>query len=652
MSSKFSFFTIISLIIILPFFFLPITLNFFTTNKLALISLILIINLITFAIYTWKHHRLNWKSASNYLPLFNFLAVIILNLILISNARYEALINQGFLYFSLTLLAFFISTNHLNRSSLKWFIYGLIFSGTLMAIYSILQILILHQLSFLPQYMQTQLFTPTGSLLVTLTFLALTFVLTFVASLKQHQPVYKTLLFIVTGIQLAALVAYLTLIYQGTIHFDLLPYQAGWSIALDTLKSPKNLLIGVGLANFPNVFTQFKPLYLNQTQFWNLIPSTSSTFFLQLLTTTGLLGFLSFVLFLITTLKLSQRLPQTPEHTLLKTIFITTVVIIIFLPSNLVLTTILFISAALIANQANSEPKTISLHPQISYLISISSLILGLALAYGTYRVYAAEYYMRQAQIALTKQDAKATYDNHLQALKLMPYLAAYHTSLSQIDLNLASAISQKQNLTDKDKQQITSLIQQAIAEAKTAVQLQPNNAGLWQNLALIYRNLINTAQNADQFALQYYTQALKLDPANPFLRLRYGGLFYQLAQTTKDPQTQQQLLNQAIQQFQTAIQLRPTYANAYYNLAKTYELLNNIPAAYQAMQQVIANLKPDSPDYNLAKEELKKLEEKLPKKQQSQKQETQTKPQPKELSQPSPLPSPLPTNNSLNLQQ
>ena len=317
----------------------------------------------------------------------------------------------------------------------------------------------------------------------------------------------------------------------------------------------------------------------------------------------------------------------------------------------MVILTLLFLTLGLIANQAQPT-NHLQLNLQVSYLLAGLFGLLALGLTYFTYRVYAAEYYMRQAQLALQRQDAKATYNYHLKAIKLMPYLAAYHISLSQIDLNLASGLSQKQNLSEEDKKQITALIQQAIAEAKTAIQLQPNNSGLWQNLALIYRNLINIAQNADQFALQYYAQAIKLDPANPLLHVNYGGLYYQLAQNTKDKTVSQKLLNQAIQQFQTAIQLKPNYANAYYNLAKAYELLEDYPSAYQAMQQVIANLDSNSPDYNLAKEELKKIEAKLPKQTQNPQPNTQNqKPKSSQLAQPSPLPSPLP-NGPIQLPQ
>ncbi len=643
--------TILLLAFVLPLFFLPTTLNLFTTNKQALLGLTLAVLLFGFSTHLLTQKKLPLKKSPLLFPLILFDLALILNLSLIPTTKMEAIINRGSLYLLLSLLTYFIISLNLTQKTLKLFTHTLIATGTLLALHSIFQILLAPQVNFLPGWLKVQTFTPTGSILTTLIFLTLTLILTFKSALQQKNPLAKTLLFLITSFQLAAVVAYLTLIHQGSIKLFLLPLRAGWSVALDALKSPKNLLLGVGLANFTNFFTTAKPLFLNQTKFWNFLPSTSSTELLSLLTTTGLTGFLSFIFLLITGLKLSKDLPQTPTNSLLKTIFICLIIAFLILPADLILISLLFLVLGLIANQApTSSQSQLKLPIHISYSLAFLSLILGLGLTYGTYRVYAAEYYMRQAQLALTRQDAKATYENHLKAIKLMPAIAAYHTSLSQIDLELASSISQKKNLSDEDKQQIASLIQQAIAEAKTAVQLQPNNSGLWQNLALIYRNLITTAKNANQFADQYYAQALKLDPANPYLHLRYGGLFYQLAQITKDKTQQQKLLAQALQQFQTAVQLKPDYANAYYNLAKTYELANNFQAAYQAMQQVLANLDQNSPDYNLAKEELKKLEEKLPKKKTSKPTQKTTKP--KQLSQPSPLPSPLPTNKSINLEK
>lgn len=216
-----------------------------------------------------------------------------------------------------------------------------------------------------------------------------------------------------------------------------------------------------------------------------------------------------------------------------------------------------------------------------------------------------------------------------------------YHLSLAEVNLSIASALSQKKDLTDADRTNISTLVQQSIKEAKTAISLRPNNASGWTTLAKIYRNLIGIAEGSDQFSIQSYSQAITLDPANPGLRVEFGGLYYQLALTQKKPADRNILLSRAVQEFQVAIKLKKDYANAYYNLAKALELAENYSDAVLAMQQVVAYTDPASADYQKAISELEVIKAKVPKA------AAPATPPPTqestELSTPTPLPSPIP---------
>ena len=109
-------------------------------------------------------------------------------------------------------------------------------------------------------------------------------------------------------------------------------------------------------------------------------------------------------------------------------------------------------------------------------------------------------------------------------------------------------------------KREITKLIQQAIREAKVATVLNPTSAAYWENLAQLYRNLINFAEGSDQWAIAAYQQAITNDPINPRLRVNLGGLFYALGN-----------YEAAIRRFENAVNLKPDYTNGYYNLAATW---------------------------------------------------------------------------------
>ena len=122
-------------------------------------------------------------------------------------------------------------------------------------------------------------------------------------------------------------------------------------------------------------------------------------------------------------------------------------------------------------------------------------------------------------------------------------------------------------------------LLQKGITSGRNAAVVSPLTSVNWQNLGQTYRSLINVGQNAEQFSISSYNQAIALDPYNPNLYLQLGGIYYQL-----------KLWDQAQGQFQIAINLKRDFANAYYNLGKALEQkgdLENALAAYNIVKQL-----------------------------------------------------------------
>ena len=131
-------------------------------------------------------------------------------------------------------------------------------------------------------------------------------------------------------------------------------------------------------------------------------------------------------------------------------------------------------------------------------------------------------------------------------------------------------------------QQTVVSLLQQSINSGRAAVTISPLTAANWENLSSIYRSIIGVGQNADQFAIASMNQAVILDPFNPRLRIALGGIYYQLS-----------AFDQAQNQFQQSVNMKPDFANAYYNLGHAYESKNDFANAlqsYQAVAQLIAN--------------------------------------------------------------
>lgn len=629
MSSKLAAVILPLFIFLTPLLFWNLSPNFFTTPQQFLVLLTGTILLVGYFSSLLRHRTLILPPASLTLPLFSLILAITLNLIVIPEGRPEALAGKGSLLLILPLISLLSLTYQERGKLVQHTLSALILVTTLLSIHSLLQLTFLSELSWIPSFMQHKTFTPTGSFLTTLIFMIIGGA-TAIASLKRAPLALKPLYLLVILLTTIGTVATLALMLPGSpLALNLIPYQATWSITLDSLKTLRSFFFGVGLSNFTNLYTAVKPLSLNSTPLWNVIPQTGSSELLTILTTTGILGALSLVWLMLKGISLANGSE-------LKVPFLLTIIALILTPASIPLYVLFFVLLGLLGRPTLSGH---TLTPRLSLGIGAVAITATLAAYVLLLRPFIAEYYMRQVQLSLLNNDGKAVYDQQAQALRWSPQITNYHLSYADINMRLASALSQKKDLTEADRDTISTLVQQAIREGKIAIQLRPTSSATWLALGKSYRNLINVAEGADRFAIDYYARAIALDPANPLLRVEYGGIFYQLGVSAKDPEDRTSYLGRARSEFQTAIQLRPAYANAYYNLSKLYEIESDYENASLAMQKVVANLDPASNESALALSQLEELKAKLPRPT-----PTPTPAPPiKELSVPSPLPSPLP---------
>ncbi len=611
-------------VITIPLFFWTLTANYFATPKLVLF-LLLFVALVGSLIVTilGSHHLPYSRRASNLFLLLIIIATV-LNITIQSEGRPEAIAGRATLLFVLPIISYLLTLKH--RANHGLFTSFLIVVS-LLSLHSLLQLTFLYQLTFLPSFMQNRSFTPTGSFLTTLT-LQLAGLAGLIASIRHAtfrlRPLYLFLILLTT----ISSVAIISLMFPGSpLALNLLPFSASWSVALDALKNVRSAAFGVGLANYTSFFSSVKPLALNSTLLWNNLPQSSTSELMTLLTTGGLTLFIPVLLLIISGLKnaLSSLSP-------LGAAFIIIALGFIFTPATSVLYFFLFI---LLPYLSNVEPDSLPLAPSTRYATVGLILTVSITLLYFATRPVLADYYLRRAQIAFAGNDGKAVYEAHLAAVRSYPQLSSSRLSYADTNLRLASALSQKKDLTEAERNTVSTLIQQSIREAKAATALRPSYSPNWLALGQLYRQLINVATGADQFAITAYAKAVSLDPGNPSLRVDFGGLLFQLSTVAKTDSEKANLVSRARSEFTTAIQLKPDFANAYYNLAKLLESEKDIAGSLQAMKKVASLIPSDSPDYGSVQAAIKTLE---------QQQLPAPSPNPSvDVSTPSPLPSPLP---------
>lgn len=615
-----------------PLFFLTSMVSTFTTPKLlllALASLLLILDSANTLII--KRRTLTSTSPLRF-GLLAFVLVIILNLASHSEGRLESLVGPAGLYLTLSAWAYFLTLTQ--GSGLRHrLVQAFLLSSSLLSLHSLLQLTLASHLTFLPLYMQSRAFTPTGAPLTTFVLILAGALVSL--NLALHVATKNRLFYTISGMLhgIALIVLGYLLLPGHELAPTTLPLLASWNVALDALKSVRTFFLGVGLPNFPIFYKSVKPLFLSATPFWNTTPTASGSEALQILTTLGVPGILAFLSLPLIAFK--HALVRSANRSL---VLITAVagLALLVTPGALPLQLIFFTGLGLLAAHVPREHTLSRPHSLTLGLLLVGFVVI---VGYQLYHLAKAETNMRTASVALAKNDGKTVYEQNLAAIRHLPSATNYHLSYSQVNLALAGALSQKDELTEAERSNITQLVSQGVREAKLATSLRPRDAVTWQNLGSIYRNLINVAEGSEGFALSAYSQAVALDPANPALRLELGGLLYQLGQANKNTEEQGLLYSRAQREFQTAIQLKGDYANAYYNLAKLLESAGNYSDAYTSMQKAISLLGPDNPDLARGTAELETLKAKVPKATPA----PSAVPSSGDLSTPSPLPSPLP---------
>ena len=400
-----------------------------------------------------------------------------------------------------------------------------------------------------------------------------------------------------------------------------LPFPISWKITLSSFRDSP--FIGTGPSTYLYNFTQYKPAEFNLLNLWSFSFDTAHDEFLEVLGTLGVLGFFGLIALCLVVFNASRKnlFPNRAEahedntHILLPSLAISGLLTIILLAmhaSTLVsLVTSLFIMAALMMSQRNirervmefsigikastSDNKQFDLFPIIIFIIF---LVGAVPVLYTTFNVTLGDYYHHQALLQ-TNKNGTLTYKYLQKAETLSPMIDSYREDMAQTNFILANAIASKvtagqtKTLSDQDKTTIQTLLSQSVNEARVGVILTPRSAQNWEVLAAIYRNIAGVAQNSLTYSLSAYSQAIQLDPINPALRMSVGGIYYGVKN-----------YNLAIRFFSDAANLKPDYANAYYNLAIAYQQTNDLQDAFLVAQQAATLLQqnnPNSADYKTA---------------------------------------------------
>lgn len=593
---------------LLPFFFLPLLTEAYDLGKLVFLLLAIFLAFVGWAVQTSLDKKLIYKKGRYLLPCLALLLAFLASTLINSSSKTQSfLVATGAGTILIGVLTYLLISTLSKR---KPILYSLLGSAVCLAgLRIVLFFANLEQPLVFPSLNLTLsgAWSPTGSLLAQAVFALLVVPLGFgllYENLKQQKLPLAAAVFVANLLNLIGLglsCHLLTTVAKPV----LLPQSTAWAIALEGLKNGRFALLGLGPGQFINAFTAFKPLSFNTSDFWNLRFGSSSNWYYQLLTEVGIVGLVTYLFLAYRIFRDAIKTFRQPRISPLgMAIYFSLVILLVaqlFIPLNSLLLLLLFI---LLAISRDDEPVAadFSAAGNFALLAFAFPFILWGALLFFAGKLALANYYFLKSLKAANLNDGLATYNFQIKAIETDPATPVYRLAYSQTNLALANSLATKKDLTDQDRSTISQLIQQAIREAKAAVAIDPRNAAAWENLATLYRNLVNFAEGADQWALASYQQAINLDPLNPLLRVELGGLFYS-----------QQKWAEATTAFSQAASLKQDWANAHYNLANALREAGDLPNAKQEYEITQTLVKVDSDDYVKVSQELEEVKKRLP---------------------------------------
>lgn len=578
--NRYLFYTIVFLF---PLFFLPIFPNYFETGKLLFLTSGLLLLAIIKIVGTLMENtfKLSTSKIDIFVVAFS-VAYLVSGLVASPNKLASFFVPGAATFIILSCLLYFFATQ-LQQNERKDVEMVLVVSTLIAALAQIVSFSGLIQKNF----------STFGNLLASLTYYIAVLPIAFHSIFKSTMPWKKMLFGAGSFIILIGVFISVYLALPGKDTSIILPkLSTTWSITIDSLRvSP---LLGVGPSNYSESYNKFRPLESNLDDTWASTFLVSSNTPFTIFAEAGLIGLVTF--FAIFYFSLRKLKLNSSVYVSLLAIFLMSLV----MPLPLTVFPLILLLVAL-----NTDTQTNLGHFTSRVPLMIATLPFTILIVFGgfySFKAFWGEYNYFDVITQINKNDGIKAYDAINKTITINPYAARYHLAASSINMALANSLAQTKDLSDADKQTLTQLVQQAVQEAKAAVSLNPRSSGNWENLGDIYNNIISFAQDADTFAIQAYSQAIYLNPINPNLRIKLGGVYYG-----------QKNYVEAVRSFELAAVAKTDYANAHYNLAMAYKENKQLDKAKEQMNITLSLVGRDSADYEAALKELQNLEGLVP---------------------------------------
>jgi len=374
------------------------------------------------------------------------------------------------------------------------------------------------------------------------------------------------------------------------------------------MDSTKDMVFGWGPGTFKYGWSMFKDSSLNQTVFWNVRFSSGQSQILESVGTTGIIGTLSFLGLIgyalyqgLKSLGFGDRLENDPITTIGAFSSFTALSVVKFLhSSNLTLDFLWWFFLIGVSTLAVKKVKSFKLEVNsksnfIFSFVAILILIGSIFLVYleGT-RYWGEVKYVK----ALQSTEFNDLRNNLLQAIRLNPEQEIFWQALTQAYIIQTNNEMIRTDISDEEKvQSVSNLVANSVATSKKVTELNPHNVVNWQVRGETYRDIIGWSKGSYEWATTSYEKAMTLEPNNPFHLVELGKVNYVQSQTLEGAE-KQAYIDKALDYYKQATDLKPDYAQAFYQTAIIQEAQGQRGQAIATLEG-IKNMSTSLIDYN-----------------------------------------------------
>jgi len=325
-----------------------------------------------------------------------------------------------------------------------------------------------------------------------------------------------------------------------------------WKGSLDLFK--KFPIFGTGVETFAYSYYWTRPVEHNLTSEWDFLYNKAHNEYLNFLATTGLVGFVTYLILIIVVL---IHLIKNP---VILTSFLTILITNAAGFSVVITSLFFFLLPALLSTSQNKNPKNRKILTFFIPLIIFVSLII----TKNIFSSYFADIFYAKAQSNNNQDLYETAYQQISQSISLSPNEPTF--------LIEGGSLAAKMAVITKEEKYIN----EAIVLSDKSIQISPANINFWKQRAQNYYYLSTLDTKYFQTTIESMIQATKLAPTD-------AKLYFSTAQFLKSAG----LVDDSIPYYQKAIELKPNYDHAYfalgqiffnqkkYNLAKENLLLN-----------------------------------------------------------------------------